>query len=61
MTYGTKLLKNGKRTGYLCFDTGKKVFLNEAENWEMQCKLRFAEMVGIDKERTNNGKNYSNV
>lgn len=31
MTFGTKEFKNGKTVGYLIFDSGKKVYLNQKE------------------------------
>ena len=51
MTYGTRQFKNGKVKGYLTFNTGKKVYLNERENAEFNTRLRFIEAVGKDKEK----------
>ena len=51
MTYGTRQLKNGKRVGYLHFDTGKQVYLNHKERAELDSKLNFAEQTGREKER----------
>lgn len=51
MTYGTKRLKNGKSTGYLIFDSGKRIFLKNTERIEFDRKLRFAEETGRLKER----------
>lgn len=31
MTYGVKIYKNGKKTGYLKFNTGKVIYLNAEE------------------------------
>lgn len=40
MTYGTKVYKNGSIVGYLKFNTGKTVFLNQKENIEFDLRLR---------------------
>jgi hypothetical protein len=41
MTYGTKQYKNGKVTGYLIFDSGKKVFLTQKENNDFYQKIKY--------------------
>lgn len=41
MTFGTKNYKNGKRTGYLIFDSGKKVFLSSSELVDLECKIDY--------------------
>lgn len=46
MTYGVKCFKNGRKVGYLFFDTGKRVYLNSKEENEFAEKLRWAEYTG---------------
>jgi len=41
MTYGTKVLKNGKQWGYLTFATGKRVVLNPKERTEFDSKINY--------------------
>ena len=41
MTYGSKQYKNGKIVGYLIFDSGKRVFLNEKEKKEFEIKIDY--------------------
>lgn len=53
MIYGSKTYKNGKKRGYLTFNTGKKVVLNPQEVIEYEIKLRFAEWTGAEKEKRN--------
>jgi hypothetical protein len=53
MTYGTRVFKNGKRVGYLLFDSGKRVFLNSRELFDFDAKLFDIENTGRLKEREN--------
>lgn len=39
MTFGTREFKNGKQVGCLHFDTGKKVYLNVKELFELRRKI----------------------
>jgi hypothetical protein len=49
MTYGARIHKNGKTTGYLLFKSGKRVFLTQEERAEFQEKLRFWNLVAIEQ------------
>ena len=40
MIYGSKIFKNGKKTSYLKFDTGKIVKLNEKESKEFDITIK---------------------
>lgn len=40
MIYGTKQNKKAEKTGYLVFDTGKRVFLNKKEVIEYENKVK---------------------
>jgi len=40
MTFGVKILKNGKRRGYLHFDSGKIVVLNPRDLVDLENKIR---------------------
>ena len=53
MTYGTKEYKNGKKVGYLIFNSGKRVFLNSEENIDFQNKAREYEYAGKLKQKYN--------
>ena len=50
MTYGTKQLKNGKVTGELLFDSGKKVFLNSKEVADFQNKVNYWQQIAMDSK-----------
>ncbi len=53
MIYGSRIFKNGKQRGYLEFDTGKRIVLNDIEKKEFDLKLRFIEYTGRLKEQQN--------
>lgn len=40
MTFGTKQYKNGNKTGYLIFNSGKKVFLSRSELTDLEQKIK---------------------
>lgn len=40
MIYGTRQFNNKSNHGYLEFDTGKRIILNEAEIKEFEAKIR---------------------
>ena len=48
MTFGTRVFKNGKRRGYLTFESGKRVVLSDAELWELNRKISDWQYQGIE-------------
>lgn len=54
MIYGTKQFKNGKRHGYLEFDTGKRIILTDKETDELEVKIRLWQYEAL--ERYKHGK-----
>jgi NAD-dependent SIR2 family protein deacetylase len=56
MIFGSKQFKNGKVVGYLEFNSGKKVFLNQDERFEFLDKVeywKFAERLDFQSEKDN--------
>lgn len=51
MIYGSRIYQNGKQRGYLEFNTGKRVVLNDTEKKEFDLKLREIEYTGRLKEK----------
>lgn len=45
MTYGTKVFKNGKKVGYLHFDSGKRVYLNINEVKDFESKIHYYQSI----------------
>lgn len=56
MIFGSKHFKNGKIVGYLNFNSGKKIFLNEDERFEFLDKVEYwklAERIDFQSEKDN--------
>jgi hypothetical protein len=51
MTFGIKQFKNGKERGYIIFDSGKRITLNEKELNDFRQKIRFWQIEAVEKER----------
>lgn len=51
MIYTTKEYKNGKVVGYLRFDSGKNVYLNEKERKDLETKIRLWNYEAIEKRK----------
>lgn len=53
MIYGIKHFNNGKRHGYIEFNTGKRVVLNSKELAELETEIRLWNWTAIDKAKEN--------
>lgn len=52
MNYGTKInLRNGEQTGYLIFETGRKIRLSPEENTEFSNRLKMERATGRLQEQ----------
>lgn len=56
MIYGTRICKDDKITGYLVFNTGKRVFLTEPERIEFDNKIKYYARLGIEKVLARQGE-----
>lgn len=51
MIYGTKELKNGKKSGQLRFDTGKVIHLTYREVEELEQRIKDWQYQAVEQER----------